>query len=399
MQITKTEYSEELLRKWKTDKRASEEIKEELEKYKSEYKEVFENATQAKNFGIYIEGLMSNLQRKTIEGIALEYMGTRGVRTLQNYMTRSNFDEEVVLGKYQEEMSKSLSSANGMLSIDPSEFVKKGKESAGVKRQYCGRLGKVENCQSVVFAAYAGSKGYGILDRELYIPADWFEAEYKERREKCGIDDDKKFRTKNEIALELIKEIVSKKIVNIKWFGCDGAFGCDHDFIDGLPKSAYYFVSVHNNERIFLPDATSPMTVKAAAENDDFAWEKVGFDGSKGFAYSNVKIIRCFAVRTNDKGTAVKHDEVWLYVRRYPNGDTRYFLTNAPSDMPAYELHEAATLRWPIEQCFEECKTELGMAHFEGRSYNGFMRHLLFVMIAHFFATSLRLEFKKTAFL
>jgi SRSO17 transposase len=103
-----------------------------------------------------------------------------------------------------------------MLSVDPSEFVKKGKDSAGVKRQYCGRLGKIENCQSVVFAAYAGENGYGILDRELYIPKEWFEDEYKERREKCGIDDDKKFRTKNEIALELIKEITDKNILNIK---------------------------------------------------------------------------------------------------------------------------------------------------------------------------------------
>jgi SRSO17 transposase len=157
-------------------------------------------------------------------------------------------------------------------------------------------------------------------------------------------------------------------------------------------------VSVHNDERVFLPDAAKPTTVKTLAENDDFAWEKVGFDGSKGFSYSNVKIIRCNSVRTNPKGATAKHDEVWLYIRRFPNGDTRYFLTNAPASMPAHELHDAATLRWPIEQCFEECKSCLGLAHFEGRSYNGFLRHILFVMIAHFFATSLSIELKKNAF-
>jgi len=93
----------------------------------------------------------------------------------------------------------------------------------------------------------------------------------------------------------MINEIVDKKIYNIKWLGCD------HGFIDGLPKTACYFVSVHNDERVFLPGQPSPTTVKTLTENDAFAWKKVGFDGSKGTAYSDVKIIRCNAVRTNEK--------------------------------------------------------------------------------------------------
>jgi len=325
-------------------------------------------------------------------------MGESGVRTLQNFVTGSNFNDDLIHEKYQKQLSGVINSPNGMLSVDPSEFVKKGKESAGVQRQYCGRLGKVENCQSVVFAAYAGENGYGILDRELYIPNKWFDGEHKEKRKKCGISDKTEFKTKNEIALALINNIVERKILNIKWFGCDAALGCDHKFIDSLPKSAYYFVSVPCDERIFLPNEISPTTVKTLVENTAFLWEKVGFDGSKGMAYSDVKIIRVAACRTDDKNTSVKSDEVWLYVRRYPNGDTKYFLANAPENMPPCELHEAATLRWPIEQCFQECKSHLGMADFEGRSYNGFMRHLLFVMIAHFFSASLRLTLKKTAF-
>jgi len=398
MQITKTEYNEEFMEKWKIEKTTSEKISEELKKHLKMFSRILNNTLRVKNFEVYMKGLLSPLKRKSIEPIALEYMGESGVRTLQNFITDSKISDEEIQEKYQAELSAAINSGNGMLSVDPSEFVKKGKKSAGVKRQYCGRLGKIENCQSVVFAAYAGERGYGIIDRELYIPQEWFDDEHKEIREKCGIGEEKKFKTKNEIALEMINEIVEKKIYNIKWFGCDGALGCDHGFIDGLPKSAYYFVSVHNDERVFLPAQSSPAAVKTLAENDAFAWEKVGFDGSKGVAYSDVKVIRCNAVRTSDKNIPVRHDDVWLYIRRFPNGDTRYFLSNAPSDIPADELHEAATLRWPIEQCFEECKSELGMAHFEGRSYNGFMRHLLFVMIAHFFCTNLRLTLKKTAF-
>jgi len=129
------------------------------------FREILNNTLRVKNFGVYTKGLLSPLKRKSIEPIALEYMGESGVRTLQNFITDSKFSDEEIQKKYQEELSVSINRGKGMLSIDPSEFVKKGKKSAGVKRQYCGRLGKVENCQSV---AYAGERGYGIIDRELY---------------------------------------------------------------------------------------------------------------------------------------------------------------------------------------------------------------------------------------
>ena len=157
-----------------------------------------------------------------------------------------------------------------------------------------------------------------------------------------------------------------------------------------------YFVAITSKERIFLPDSNLPITVKELAQDDTFAWEQAHFEGSKGISYSDIKIIRCFSCRTNNKNIPFVHDDIFVYIRRYQNGDTKYFLTNAPKDTSKSELHEAATLRWPIEQCFQECKSELGMADFEGRSYNGFLRHLLFVMIAHLFGTSLRLELKKT---
>jgi SRSO17 transposase len=387
-----------LLEHWKTDKSSSEKISIELEKYLEKFKSIFNNTSRVKNFIVYIKGLLSPLNRKSIEPIALDYMGESGVRTLQNFITSSNFDDAKIQAKYQQELSEAINSRNGMLSVDPSEFVKKGRNSAGVKRQYCGSLGKIENCQSVVFCAYAGENGYGIVDRELYIPKEWFDEEHKYLRKKCGISDKREFKTKNEIALDMITEIMDKKLFNVKWIGCDAALGCDHGFIDSLPKSACYFVGVPNNERVFLPNETLPSSVKALSEDDKFPWERVGFDGSKGVVYSDVKIIRCKSCRTDKNNNHVQHDDVWLYIRRYENGDTKYFLTDAPENIPPRELQEAATLRWPIEQCFEECKSYLGMADFEGRSYNGFMRHLLFVMIAHFFATSLRLELKKTAF-
>ena len=394
MRITGYEYNEKLLRKWQGDKGSEEKITKALEEFLSSYNDVLRDKTRVKNFNIYAKGILGNLDRKSIEPIALEYMGTSGVRTLQNFITRSNFNNEEMLREYQSKLGKTITSPNGMLSIDGSSFVKKGKNSVGVQRQYCGRLGKTENCQEVVFAAYAGENGYGLVDRELYIPEKWFNEDYTELRKKCGVSEEKCFKTKNEIALEMIRDIFKNCKLNIKWIGGDAAFGCDHKFVDSLdslPEDVSYFLGIPKSEQVFLEGEEEAVTVEAIGKNDAFPWEKVGFATSKGVRNSEVKIVRVYNCRD-----ATPNKESWVYIRRFSDGKIKYSTSNAPADTEKSELHEAATLRWPIEQCFEECKSNLGMADFEGRSYRGFMRHLLFVMIVHLFATSLRLSLKKT---
>ena len=352
---------------------------------------------------------------------------------MQQFITRSTFDDDVVLQECQKMLGKATSSKNGMLSTDGSEFIKKGKNSAGVSRQYCGRYGKTENCQAGVFCAYAGENGYGLVfhpaknakslrcfsawrrrflvnvaagyasfrllatrknpsqifsrfspdetlvDKELYLPKDWFDEEHKESREKCGIPEDKVFQTKNEIALGLLKKAVESGDFNVKWIGCDAAFGCDHDFLDSLPGDVWYFAGTNAKERVFLsrpemklPDqpktggrykhevpSFAPVQVKEIAADDTIPWQRVLlFEGSKGSVYADFKCIRCISCRTATKfGNYIHpHTDVWLYIRRYENNDVKYFLSNAPENIELPELHEAATLRWPIEQCFEECK-------------------------------------------
>jgi SRSO17 transposase len=361
---------------------------------------------------------MSNLDRKSIEPIALSITGEKGVRPLQQFITRSTLDDGAVLNEYQRAFGSTTESKNGMLSVDGSDFVKKGKNSVGVARQYCGVLGKTENCQAGVFCAYAGKNGYGIVERELYLPKSWFDDAHADLREKCDIPDEKVFRTKNDIALDLLKRAADSGNFSVKWIGCDAAFGCDHNFIDLLPENIWYFAGTRSNELIFLtrPEmkpspkpktgrppkyelpSFAPIQVKSIAEDDSIPWERIKlFEGSKGTIFAEIKYLRCVSCRTATQfGNYVyPHDDIWLYIRRYENNSIKYFISNAPCDIEVAELHEAATLRWPIEQCFEECKSYLGMGHYEGRSYQGFMRHLLFVMIAHFFVTNLRLELKK----
>ena len=135
--------------------------------------------------------------------------------------------------------------------MDGSDFPKKGTHSVGVARQYCGRLGKTENCQAGVFLSYATEKGYGLVDRQLYIPQAWFSEEKARLREACKVPEDLIFQTKNAIALEMIHKAINSGKFHIKWIGCDAAFGSDHNFLRGLPDSVYYFASVRENDLVF----------------------------------------------------------------------------------------------------------------------------------------------------
>ena len=396
MQITQTGFDANLLEKWRISVIDENNIVKLLSEYVSGYASVIKISNQRIHFENYLHGLMSELSRKSVEPIALCTVGEKGVRPMQQFMKRSTLDDDAVLDEYQKQLAQRISSDNGMLSVDGSDSVKKGGYSAGVGRQYCGTVGKIESCQAGVFVAYAGKNGYGIVDRELYFQEKWFGDDFEELREECGVPDDKEFQTKNEIALSQIQRVTAKNLFDIKWFGCDSAFGCDHNFLDSLPKHIPYFAAVKSNERIFASRlATNPVAIKTIADDKQISWNRVRVgNGSKGAIYADVKIVRAVSCRAVDK-VASAHLDIWVYVRKYENGDIRFFISNASETTSQQQLHEAATLRWPIEQCFQECKGYLGMEHYEGRSYNGLLRHWLFVMIAHFFTTSLRLDLKK----
>jgi len=406
------------LEAWYSDEESSLFIQTELEKYLQNYSSCFCSEPQRKLFRTFIRGLLSSLDRKSIEPIALHFSGVKYVRPLQQFFSRSPFKEQSLLDIYQELLSEQVVEENGMLSVDDTGFVKKGKHSAGVKRQYCGRLGKTENCQSGVFLAYAGKNGYGLVDCELYLPQEWFSQDFAQLYKECRIPEDKEFSTKNEIAQRMLNRAMCSGLFQARWVGCDAAYGNDHDFLDGLelPKGVWYFAATNAKEQVFreypemfYPErgrgrprkhpvlSGKPVSVQEIAEEPSIPWETVVLaEGAKGPIMAERKCIRCFACRKDGNRNYVKAgEEIWLYLRKYADGEIKYFVSNAPGELPVHELDRAATLRWPIEQCFEECKSSLGMGHYECRSYQGWKRHMLFVMIAHLFASSIREIFKK----
>jgi hypothetical protein len=143
------------------------------------------------------------------------------------------------------------------------------------------------------------------------------------------------------------------------------------------------------------------MPVKLAdyAADESIPWQRIILaEGAKGPIIADVKCVRCVYCCSSTKygNYVVPKEPVWLYIRRYANGKIKYSLSDAQEDTPREVLDRVATMRWPIEQCFEECKSHLGMGHYETRSYLAWYRHMLFVMIAHLFTLILRIRFKKT---
>lgn len=389
-----------------------------LEQYLQTFKPCYRRLEQKHQVDTFIKGLLSDLDRKSIEPVALRYSGPNGVRPMQMFFKNSPFDDELMLQIYQEQLASLIGDEEGMLNVDGSDFPKKGKDSVGVTRQHCGILGKTDNCQAGVFLGYSSSKGYGLLDRRLYLPEKWFSDAYAKHRKKCAVPEDVVFATKNELASEMLNAITSSKSFPVKWIGCDSAFGCDRDFLESLPKGCYYFADTRSNQLVFpgMPELVVPASSKSGrpfkhprpsfppvkvstfAEDEKVLWQRISLaEGAKGPIAADVKIVRCVACSSSTPygNYMLPKEAVWLYIRRHADGRIKYSLCNAPEDTPIDTLHRVATMRWPIEQCFEECKSHLGMGHYETRSYRAWYRHMLFVMIAHLFTMKLRLTFKK----
>ena len=371
-----------------------------------QFKECFSRKKQYKHAACYIKGLLSDLDRKSIEPIALRYAGSeKEVRNMQYFLPHGAWDETSMLAIYQSLMAEAADGLepdpDGMLTLDGSCMPKKGTESVGVARQYCGRLGKTDNCQEGVFVGYTCRNVYGLLNARLYMPQKWFEDDYAQRREKCDVPKNLKFQTKPEIASEMIREVMASGQFPARWLGTDSGYGSDQAFLDSLPEGLLYFADIHKTERFFtsmpevaippyqgrgkaptrLKSSFAPVKAEEIAADPELKWEATFLgEGAKGPIYSKTACIRVIESRDGLPGR-----EVWLYIREKSDGSLKYTKSNAPKDTPKKTLDEQSLKRWPIEQCFEECKSQLGMDHCESRSWFSWHRHMFLVFLAYMF--------------
>ena len=360
---------------------------------------------------------MSNAQAKSVEPIALELLDKASVRSLQMFMKNYRWDHQGMQGAHQSMLAQMIGRPDGMLTVDSCEFPKKGKESVGVARQYCGPLGKVENCQSGVFVGYSSDKGYGLLDCQLYMPESWFSKEQQQRRKANLVPQDLVFKTKLQIAAELIDQVMAAGDLPTRWIGCDATFGSDIDFLNTLPPDLYYFADIRSGTQVFtkkpkvglppykgrgrrpsklkvLKGQPKAKSVSEIAKSKRLCWKPVIVaEGAKGPIVAKVARIQVYLAR---EGLPVG-DRQWLFLRKNADGQIKYAICNAPKQTPLSELIKASTMRWPIEQCFQEGKSQLGMDCYEHRSWPAWHRHMIYVFLALHFLLRLRLKFKKNS--
>jgi SRSO17 transposase len=217
------------------DKEDIDRFMEEFKGFHAQFADCFSREEPRENFYQYMAGQMSQLERKSIEPIALNVESAK-VRAMQHFLSDIVWEEERILSRYHGMVSEDLGDTDGVLIFDESGFVKKGNDSVGVSRQYCGNVGKVENCQVGVYAAYASRHGYGFLDNRLFIPEKWFGLDYTERREKCRLPAESSFKTKPQLAVEMLEKIVGEGVIPFRYVAADSIYGNSPEFLEAVER-------------------------------------------------------------------------------------------------------------------------------------------------------------------
>jgi len=381
-----------------------------LSRFLGGFDDCFGRREPAEHLQTYIKGQLSNLPRKSIEPIALHF-GTPP-RTLQQFLSLAHWEEDRMRQRMQERVANRYSDPDGVGIIDETSYLKKGKQTPGVKRQHCGAVGKKDNCTVSVHLAYAASQGLRVLlDGELFLPEDW--SEDRERCRKAGIPDDMVYRPKWKIALELRDRAVANG-VQLPWLTFDEGYGRIPEFHQELDRRGQRYVAeVPSNfygwckRPQFLckehhPGSGRQLKVKSlpASRADDLAAHSPAFTGQPW---------KDFYIKDSDKGPIVwqakfavfyiscagmpSRPHILIVARNaLDHNEVKYFMSNAPLNTRQEELLRVAFSRYAVERCFEDDKGEVGMDHFEVRNYLSLKRHLILSALSLLFLAEVHRE-------
>jgi len=367
----------------------------------------FYRKEQGHNARIVVEGLLSGLERKTAEPIAREHGVPR--KPIQFFVGSGKWDDEAVMAELRRHVVQILGDPQGVLVFDPSAFPKKGTHSCGVERTWCGRLGKVENCQIGLFLAYATRRGQGPLDRRLYLPKDW--AADRARRAECHIPKEVKFQERWRMALAMLDRhgasIPHEAVV------ADDEFGRVEAFRAGLrERQEAYVLDVPCNTPVRDLQARRPPRRAgkktrrwevpfcradqwAAAQRADRWQELTVQEGTKGPIQVQAIATRVRTLRQRRLGP-----EEWLLVIRHLESgesepDLSYHLAWASQEMSLEQWVRWHARRHQIEEMLEQGKGEAGLDHYEVRSYVGWHHHMTLSLLALWFLNLERLAMGK----
>lgn len=370
---------------------------ERLREFMAPFTEQLARQQQCDHATKVVSGLCSDLERKNAESIAYHFGMNR--KQIQHFIGESDWDDIPFRKELARQIATQLGEDDGVLVFDPSAFPKSGKQSVGVARQWCGRLGKVDNCQVGVYLAYVSGKGHAIVDGDLYLPKEW--TNDKARMKKAGIPKHKqKYRTRHTMCLELLEE--HGECVPHEWITGDDELGRPIEFRRELQRrSEQYLLAVPCNTKFVDLEMEQPehretnrrasrravRVDKWTAEQPDDVWERVDVrDGEKGPLV--IEVLK-HPVETGHRSKSETQKET-LVVIRYRDRDDGiakqdYYMSNASITTAHKQFGRAAKAAHRVEECFDRGKGEAGMADYEVRNWLGWQHHQTLSLLASWF--------------
>jgi SRSO17 transposase len=330
----------------------------------------------------YIQGLLSPAERKNGWQLA-EVNGDATPYGVQHLLGRALWDADAVRDDLRSYVSAHLGDPEAVVVLDETGFVKKGQQSAGVARQYSGTAGRVENCQIGVFLTYSSARGHALLDRDLYVPQAW--TNDPARCKRAGIPAKRRFATKPQLAQQMLERTFAVK-VPAAWVTGDSVYGDDRRLRVWLEsQDQAYVLAVSGKEYVWLGwQQRQVKTILAALPAD--GWRRLSAGaGAKGPRLYDW----CWLPLANPMQPEWRR---WLMVRRSLGdpAELRAYVVFAPHQTALDAAVAVAGRRWTIESCFEAAKGDVGLDHYEVRSWTGWYRHITLAMWAYALLTVLR---------
>ncbi len=339
----------------------------------------FRRATAHQHACAYLRGLFGPAERKNGWQLA-EAAGYREPRTIQRVLDRSMWDADAARDELRAYVTDALGDPGGVLVVDETGFLKQGRQSVGVKRQYSGTAGRIENCQIGVFLAYASARGRAAIDRTLYLPQEW--CDDAERRAAAGIPSTATFQTKPQLALAMLARALDAGIP-AAWVTADEVYGTDYAFRQALEaRGQAYVVAVKRTQTVSTWPPHGPIgQARADALTADLlpaAWQRLscgdGVQGERIYDWAFLPL-------------RPAQQDGWLHallVRRHPTRteELAYYLVHLREGTSLAEVVRAAGSRWAIEDTFKLAKGQVGLDHYETRSWRGWHRHITLALWA-----------------
>lgn len=341
----------------------------------------------------YLQGLLSNVERKNSWQLA-EFIGDTTPDGVQHLLERAHWDADLARDILRDYVTEHLGDAEAVLIVDETGFIKKGRHSAGVKRQYSGTAGRIENSQVGVFLHYAGCGGGAFIDRQLYLPREWIED--RARCQAAGIPSSVEFQTKPQLAQRMIERALDAG-VPCGWVTGDAVYGGDRRLRAWLESREQSFVlAVACNEPLWWqgPNYSSAQTIAQAQPAS--AWQRLSAGaGAKGERLYDWALVPLWRLQLDEQERSWGH---YLLVRRSlgEKSEHAYYVVYARHDKAsAANLVRVAGRRWEIEVGFEATKGECGLDHYEVRRWQGWYRHITLSLLAHAVLVALRAQAQK----